>query len=225
MKIYTNTIDLSKPIEKKFWVAPFSDFGIGVKFVANGEAVDGEVVLKDRDGNIMTAEQEKYGNGFTLFKTNSGEGAKTVVYTAVAPNGQETIIIQNVSDSTVFEKDEAGAGVPENPEFDTVTANIMSIGVDANRKTIIDENGLIRENKRDYGRDFIVVSDGGINVTNEYTDEYNPTSTTIIISSNGINFEIQYPNNPEQNKYYIFTPKQITTGDGKTITVLGHEGY
>lgn len=111
MKIYTNTIDLANPSDKKFWVAPYSDFAIGIKFVANGEDVEGTVVLKDRDGDAMTADEQKYGDGFTVFKTTSGRGEKTDVYTAVAPNGQETIIIQNTSDSTVFEKDETAAGI------------------------------------------------------------------------------------------------------------------
>lgn len=111
MKIYTNTIDLATPVESKFWVAPYSQFGIGVKFVVNGKAVEGAVVLKDRDGNEMTAEAQKYGDGFTIFKTVSDRGERTDVYTAVAPNGQEVIIIQNTSDSTVYDIDETAEGI------------------------------------------------------------------------------------------------------------------
>jgi len=39
MKIYTQTFDLAKPSPKKFWVAPYSDFAIGIKVLSNGEAV------------------------------------------------------------------------------------------------------------------------------------------------------------------------------------------
>lgn len=129
MKIYTNTIDLANPSDKKFWVAPYSDFAIGIKFVANGEDVEGTVVLKDRNGNAMTANAQKYGDGFTVFKTSSSEGEKTDVYTAVAPNGQQIQIIQNTSDSTVFDIDEAGEEfiLPQDLNVNSVTAKNLSI--------------------------------------------------------------------------------------------------
>ena len=102
MKIYTNTIDLTNPAPKQFWVAPYSDFGIGIKFVNGKNAVEGEVILQDEFGNELPAESEKHGDGFTVFKTTSLGLNVDIDYFAIAPNGQRVMITQNVTNSSIL---------------------------------------------------------------------------------------------------------------------------
>lgn len=121
MKIYTNTFDLTNPAPKQFWVAPYSDFGIGIKFVNGTNAVEGEISLTDNKGNTLTAAENKYGDGFTVFNVTSGEKDSDVIYTAIAPNGQKVLITQNVTNSTVFETGSSGGELPSEVEFTKVT--------------------------------------------------------------------------------------------------------
>ena len=46
MKIFTQTYDLAKLSPHRFWVAPYSDFKIGIKILSNGELLNKEFVLK-----------------------------------------------------------------------------------------------------------------------------------------------------------------------------------
>lgn len=102
MKIYTNTIDLAKPSSKQFWVAPYSKFGLGIKFVANGKKVDGECTLKYKTNNVKLTPSETKIDGYTIFIIDSSDANKQHVYTAEC-NGQKVDIIQNTTNSTVFE--------------------------------------------------------------------------------------------------------------------------
>lgn len=219
MKIYTNTIDLSKPMEKKFWVPPFSDFGIGVKFVNGDSAVEGDVTLKDRDGNTLTAEENKI-NGFTIYKMNSGEGEKTVVYTAVAPNGQETIIIQNVSDSTVFDTDETGGGgVPSDLNVNSIVVgdgtNNTSINSSKFESKIYDEDmvgSLTIESTVSPGFKITKIADG----MQPATIMIDPSYPAIIIQGDGL-----VPG--YWNTMAMFTPTLIKDYSGNMIWALACE--
>lgn len=169
MKIYTNTIDLANPSDKKFWVAPYSDFGIGVKFVVNGADVEGAVVLKDRNGNAMTANAQKYGDGFTVFKTASGKGDRTDVYIAIAPNGQEFVIIQNTSDSTVFEKDETGSGGGDMSDYYTKTEVDEALEDKQDAGDYVESDGIIASVKSISQTDYdALVTAGTVDETTLY---------------------------------------------------------
>lgn len=132
MKIYTNTIDLANPSTKKFWVAPYSDFSIGVKFVVNNKPIDGDVILKTKDGVELTS-NGKYGDGFTVFNMKSAEANETTEYIAIAPNGQENIIVQNVSDSTVYD---VNVNADKTESIDLATPFTIELGDTTSEATI-----------------------------------------------------------------------------------------
>lgn len=132
MKIYTNTIDLANPAPKKIWVAPYSDFSIGVKFVVNNKPIDGDVILKTKDGVELTS-NGKYGDGFTVFNMKSAEANETTEYIAIAPNGQENIIVQNVSDSTVYD---VNVNADKTESIDLATPFTIELGETTTEATI-----------------------------------------------------------------------------------------
>lgn len=110
MKVYTNTFDAVAPTPNRFWVPPYSDFGIGIKILGkDGQALSG--VTLSADGEALSAEADKI-DGFTIFNTASqGQGAK--VYTAKAADlGTPFRLVQVVTDSTVFDKGGSGGSVP-----------------------------------------------------------------------------------------------------------------
>lgn len=65
MKIYTQTFDVAKQSPKRFWVAPYSDFKIGVKIVKNGTPIANEFTVK-KNGVALEADEDKV-DGFTTF--------------------------------------------------------------------------------------------------------------------------------------------------------------
>jgi hypothetical protein len=117
MKIYTNTFDLRQPSEKKFWVAPHSDFKIGIKVIGamgtdNNVASSGIELYKD--GEKLTVDST--GNGMAYWKIKS-EDTGEVEYTVKAKMaaqaskyvGQFTLT-QVVTDSTVYEQESDSTG-------------------------------------------------------------------------------------------------------------------
>ena len=97
MKIYSQTIDLSKTTPQNFYVPPHSKFKLGVKLV---QSIDFTVKL---DGAAL----ESYGeiDGFKTFSLESANPGNTT-YVVEAANGQKAKILQTTTNSTVFDVDE-----------------------------------------------------------------------------------------------------------------------
>lgn len=108
MKIYTCTYDLAMPSANKFWVAPNSDFKIGIKVELRGQAYAGSFTLK-QNGQTVTADEDKTA-GFTTYTIKSG-GPGSVIYTVDVPDAQQKFtLVQIVTDSTVFDVGVGGGG-------------------------------------------------------------------------------------------------------------------
>ena len=101
MKIYTSTFDLAYPSNARFWVAPNSDFKIGLKITNKGADYAGNFALKS-GSTTFTPDASKTA-GFTTYTTKSlGTGA--VTYEVDVPGAQQKFtLMQIVTDSTVFE--------------------------------------------------------------------------------------------------------------------------
>lgn len=141
MKIYTNTFDLRQPTEKKFWVAPYSDFKIGIKVIdKNGDEVvaDGSYTKIElyKDGKKLTIDSTE--DSMLLYKIKS-EDTGTVEYTVKVAipkkvgcgsegyiNGEFTLT-QVVTDSTVYEQ-ESGGEIPSDLGVDSINANSANFG-------------------------------------------------------------------------------------------------
>ena len=69
MKIYTQEIDIALQSPKRFWVAPHSDFKIGIKIVKNGVPVENQFNVFN--GDVELTPDEGLTNGFTTFTIKS----------------------------------------------------------------------------------------------------------------------------------------------------------
>lgn len=108
MKIFTQKYDLAMPSANKFWVAPNSDFKIGIKVELRGQAYAGSFTLK-QNGQTVTADEDKTA-GFTTYTIKSG-GPGSVIYTIDVPDAQQKFtLVQVVTDSTVFDVGGSGGG-------------------------------------------------------------------------------------------------------------------
>lgn len=97
MKIYSQTIDLSKTTPQNFYVPPHSKFKLGVKLV---QSIDFTVKL---DGAALESDGEV--DGFKTFSLQSANPGNTT-YVVEAANGQKVKILQTTTNSTVFDVDE-----------------------------------------------------------------------------------------------------------------------
>lgn len=108
MKIYTQTYDLAKASQHRFWVAPFSEFKIGIKILANGEISDKDFTLKA--GSVeFTPDEDKIDN-FTLYTIQSNDTGFVDYTIEVEGVAEKLKLMQIVTDSTVFEIDAGGGG-------------------------------------------------------------------------------------------------------------------
>lgn len=125
MKIYTQEIDIALQSPKRFWVAPFSDFKIGVKIVKNGTPVDNEFAVFNGDTELTP--DEDLVNGFTTFTLKSNDTGSVEYKVVVAGVGETFKITQIVTDSTVFEVGGSGGGdVPADVATKTWVQNYVS---------------------------------------------------------------------------------------------------
>ena len=133
MKIYTQEIDIALQSPKRFWVAPYSDFKIGIKIVKNGVPVENQFNVFN--GDVELTPDEGLTNGFTTFTLKSNETGSVEYKVVVAGVGETFKITQIVTDSTVFDIDvQAQAG--------TVTQEWVENYVTAETSAFIDETAL-----------------------------------------------------------------------------------
>lgn len=112
MKIYTQTFDVAKQSPKRFWVAPYSDFKIGVKIVKNGTPIANQFTVK-KNGVALEADEDKV-DGFTTFTLQSAGKGNVEYAIEVSGVGETMKLVQIITDSTVFEVGGEGGSFVEN---------------------------------------------------------------------------------------------------------------
>ena len=101
MKIYTNEIDLARPILKKFYTAPCSDYKFGVKIV------QGKNYVIELNGVELESDGET--GGYKTYKMTSPKEQGVELFKIRCENGQIAYIKHVTTDSTVFDVDEVGS--------------------------------------------------------------------------------------------------------------------
>ena len=101
MKIYTNEIDLARPILKKFYTAPCSDYKFGVKIV------QGTNYVIELNGVELESDGET--GGYKTYKMTSPNEQGVELFKIRFENGQISYIKHVTTDSTVFDVDEGGS--------------------------------------------------------------------------------------------------------------------
>ena len=101
MKIYTNEIDLARPILKKFYTSPCSDYKFGVKIV------QGKNYVIELNGVELKSDGET--GGYKTYKMTSPKEQGVELFKIRCENGQIVYIKHVTTDSTVFDVDEGGS--------------------------------------------------------------------------------------------------------------------
>ena len=138
MKIYTQVIDIALQSPKRFWVAPYSDFKIGVKIVKKGTPVANEFTVKQ--GSTTLTADETTVDGFTTYTLKSGATGYVEYVVEVADVAEKQKITQIVTDSTVFDVGGEGGsgGVTEQWVQDYVSAETSAFVDDTELGTVLE---------------------------------------------------------------------------------------
>lgn len=100
MKVYTNEFDLAKPSAKQITTPSYSDFGLAIKILKDGDVFEAEFTLEN-DGQTITPEDNKI-DGYTIYTLNSGDVGSTIY--KVKCQGQSFDLICVSKDESVFDK-------------------------------------------------------------------------------------------------------------------------
>lgn len=115
MKIYANKFELRTPLERRYYAAPNSIFAFAVKATLDGEDADGTITVFQ--GSTELTPMEATIDGYKLYKRTSGSETAVNEFDIVYTKGavvQHFTLIENITDSTVFDIDQEG-GVLELP--------------------------------------------------------------------------------------------------------------
>ena len=122
MKVYTQTYSLAAPSEGRFWTTQYSDIAVGLKVA---DALSATLTLKDSSGSTLTPEDDKI-NGFTIWKMKT-QGAGSEVYTlSLNSSDIKFKLVRIVTDSTVYDTDEAGDPLPTDLSVTTLSADSVT---------------------------------------------------------------------------------------------------
>ena len=133
MKIFTQTYDLAKASPHRFWVAPFSEFKIGIKILEKDQISDKNFTVKT--GSIeLTPDKDKIDN-FTLYTIKSNDTGFVEYTIEVEGVAEKLKLMQIVTDSTVFEIDANSGDVPADVATQTWVNSQISNFVDEDTLT------------------------------------------------------------------------------------------
>lgn len=182
MKIYTNEIDLAKPILKKFYTAPCSDYKFGVKIV------QGTNYVIELDGVELESDGET--GGYATYKMTSPKEQGTELFKIICENGQVVYIKHVTTDSTVFDVDEGGSA-----EIPTKTSELVNDSDFATNASVDEKIGVVtssiptKTSQLDNDSDFatkIELSTLNQDLSNRFTgvqDELDTKATTEYVDS------------------------------------------
>ena len=100
MKVYVNKFDLALPSVKQITTPSYSDFGLAIKVLRNGDEFEAEFTLEN-NGQTITPEENKI-DGYTIYILNSGAPGSTV-YKVKCGDQSFSMICVSKAEST-FEK-------------------------------------------------------------------------------------------------------------------------
>lgn len=165
MKIYTQTYDLAKASPHRFWVAPFSEFKIGIKILEKDQISDKNFTVKA--GSIeLTPDKDKIDN-FTLYTIKSNDTGFVEYTIEVEGVAEKLKLMQIVTDSTVFEIDASGGDVPADVATQTWVNSQIS--------NFVDEDALTAYATKDELTSYVENSD----LTSYYTKSETSSATQL----------------------------------------------
>ena len=222
MKIFTQTYDLAKASPHRFWVAPFSEFKIGIKILEKGEISAKDFTLKA--GSIeFTPDEDKIDN-FTLFTIKSNDTGFVEYTIEVEGVAEKLKLMQIVTDSTVFEIDASGGDVPADVATQTWVNSQIS--------DFVEEDALTAYATVDSLSDYAETADLTAYYTKSETSSATELADAFANVGGGAVSEYEVSNNPIQSETLIrqalvdntCLPQTIALNQDDSIEIFDVEG-
>ena len=100
MKVYTSKFDLARPSKKQITTPSYSDFGLAIKIVKDGDDLETSFTLES-NGQTITPEDNKI-DGYTIYLLNSGEVGSTIYKVNCGDQSFEMVCVS--IDADMFDK-------------------------------------------------------------------------------------------------------------------------
>jgi len=145
MKIYTNEFNLNERFDKAIWVAPQSDYKIGVKVTKDGSDVALSSISVYEGSTLLSADETAV-NGFKVYTRKSANPSTNILDVKI--DGEKKAAIKvNTTDSTVYDVDEKGNSETYTlPTASSSTLGGVKIGsginIDSTGKISVQQSGV-----------------------------------------------------------------------------------
>lgn len=164
MKIYSNKFSLTTPVARQFYVSPNSIYAFGIKFEKNGTDVTGNDISVFL-GSTALEPMEATVDGYTLYqRTSSSEPTMNRYDVVYSKDGviQHFELIENITNSTVFDIDQEG-GAMELPIASESVLGGVKVGeglkIEADGKLGVNVNVPTKTSELENDSGFITESD------------------------------------------------------------------
>ena len=179
MKIYSNVFDLTQPISRQVYVSPNSVYAFGIKIVKKG-IPETDYQLKVFQNGTEIQPMGTIVDGFKLYQRTSPSNPTVTAYDVVYVKGdnvQHLDLVENTTNSTVFDIDQKG-GALDLPIASTAVLGGIKVGKNLTIEADGTLNGQSASTEYTAGKG-ISIADGSISIddTVALKDEI-PTKTS-----------------------------------------------
>ena len=205
MKIYSNVFDLTQPISRQVYVSPNSIYAFGIKIVKKG-IPETDYQLKVFQNGTEIQPMDTIVDGFKLYQRTSPSNPTVTAYDVVYVKGdnvQHLDLVENTTNSTVFDIDQKGGAL----DIPIASASVLG-GIKVGKNLTIEADGTLN------GKDTV-----------EYTQGAGITIVDGIISIDdtvALKNEIPTKTSDITNDSDFATVSQIPTALGQLENDLGY---
>ena len=158
MKIYSNVFDLTQPISRQVYVSPNSVYAFGIKIVKKG-IPETDYQLKVFQNGTEIQPMDTIVDGFKLYQRTSPSNPTVTAYDVVYVKGdnvQHLDLVENTTNSTVFDIDQKGGAL----DIPIASSSVLG-GIKVGKNLTIEADGTLN------GKDTVEYTQGtGITIAN-----------------------------------------------------------
>ena len=140
MKIYSNVFDLTQPISRQVYVSPNSVYAFGIKIVKKG-IPETDYQLKVFQNGTEIQPMGTIVDGFKLYQRTSPSNPTVTAYDVVYVKGdnvQHLDLVENTTNSTVFDIDQKGGAL----DIPIASSSVLG-GIKVGKNLTIEADGTL----------------------------------------------------------------------------------
>ena len=163
MKIYSNIFDMARPVQRQIYVSPNSVYAFGIKIVNNGKP-ETDFTLKVFQNGTEIQPMGTIVDGFKLYQRTSPSNPTVTAYDVVYVKGdnvQHLDLIENTTNSTVFDIDQKGGAL----DIPIASSSVLG-GIKVGKNLTIEADGTLNgKDTVEYTQGTgITIADGSISI-------------------------------------------------------------